>query len=173
MPDKIRYLAYGSNLHPLRLAARVPSARVLGVVELPGHILGFHKRSHDDSGKCLLYPSQDAHALAWGVLYEFDADEKPLLDHAEGRGNGYLDRYIELRFNGTMQTALVYEAQASHIDTALLPYHWYKRLVIAGARHHGFPPDYIAAIEAVASKDDKHHERARENAALLHRMGWV
>ena len=57
----IHYLAYGSNLHPLRLTLRVPSARVIGVVEMPGYMLEFHKRSIDGSGKCLIYTEQGEH----------------------------------------------------------------------------------------------------------------
>lgn len=51
----IHYLAYGSNLHPIRMTERVPSARVLGAIELPDHLLAFNKRSTDGSSKCLLY----------------------------------------------------------------------------------------------------------------------
>lgn len=29
-------IAYDSNLHPIRMEERVPSARALGIVELPG-----------------------------------------------------------------------------------------------------------------------------------------
>jgi gamma-glutamylcyclotransferase len=48
------YLAYGSNLHPLRLMQRVSSAKVEDVIELPGRQGNFHKRSPDGSGKCNL-----------------------------------------------------------------------------------------------------------------------
>jgi len=37
--SEILYLAYGSNLHPLRLRQRVPSCRRLGPVSLPGYKL--------------------------------------------------------------------------------------------------------------------------------------
>ena len=52
---RIISLAYGSNLHPFRLTHRVPSAKLLGVVSVPGKRLAFHKRSDDGSGKCLFY----------------------------------------------------------------------------------------------------------------------
>jgi len=173
MSDKVQYLAYGSNLHPMRLAARVPSARVIGVVELPGCMLKFHKRSHDDSGKCLLDKAAGSQHMAYGVLYEFDAHEKGALDIAEGRGNGYMDHRVQVRLNGSTHAPFVYEAQSTHIDLKLLPYHWYKHLVVAGARYHGLPADYIASIEAVPSKSDPNLQRAQDNADLLRRMGWV
>lgn len=55
----VHYLAYGSNLHPLRLTARVSSARPLGTVPMPGYKIAFHKRSIDHSGKCLFYVTHD------------------------------------------------------------------------------------------------------------------
>ncbi|TNF88372.1 MAG: gamma-glutamylcyclotransferase, partial [Gammaproteobacteria bacterium] len=42
--DSLYYFAYGSNMSPARLQARVPSARPLGVYRLKGHRLSFHKR---------------------------------------------------------------------------------------------------------------------------------
>ncbi len=47
----IHVFAYGSNLCQRRMVARVPSARVVGVGRLSGHILRFHKRSTDGSAK--------------------------------------------------------------------------------------------------------------------------
>jgi len=52
---KLNYLAYGCNLHPVRLQKRVPSAVFTGMVELHGRILSFSKRSVDGSGKCTIW----------------------------------------------------------------------------------------------------------------------
>ena len=35
-------------------------------------------------------------------------------------------------------------------DPSLTPYDWYKAFVLAGAREHGLPQDYVAALDAVA-----------------------
>lgn len=163
----IHYLAYGSNLHPLRLAARVPSARVIGVVEMPGYLLAFHKRSIDGSGKCLIYTEQAQCHKMYGVLYEFDAREKEALDKAEGKGGGYCEQLVQLPLNGETYTPYVYVAQSTHIDPSLVPYHWYKALVLVGARHHGFPADYIASIEETPSKSDPDAKRKQENENIL------
>jgi hypothetical protein len=165
--NTVHYLAYGSNLHPLRLGARVPSARVVGVVALPGYRLAFHKRSIDGSGKCLLYAARDPHHQVYGVLYEIDAGEKTALDRAEGKGGGYCEQVLQVTIDGLQYAPYLYAARASHIDPSLLPYHWYKRLVLAGARYHGFPAAYVAAIEATPSKPDDDARRRRENEALL------
>jgi gamma-glutamylcyclotransferase len=169
MPN-VFYLAYGSNLHPLRLAARVPSARVVGVVEMPNYQLAFHKRSIDGSGKCLIYAEQGQHQKIYGVLYEFDCQEKAALDKAEGKGSGYCEQFIKISLNGETYTPYVYVAQATHIDLNFIPYHWYKDLVLAGARYHDFPVEYIASIEATLSKPDNNEKRKQENEKLLMEM---
>lgn len=119
---KIYYLACGSNLHPARLVARVPSARVVGVVEMPGFVLAFHKCSIDGSGKCMLYTEQGADHKAFGVLYEFDANEKAKLDEVEGKGKGYIEQLAQFPLNGETYTPYIYIAQSTHIDATLVPY---------------------------------------------------
>lgn len=172
MPN-VFYLAYGSNLHPVRLNERVPSALAIGVVELPGYSLAFHKRSDDDSGKCLLYIAQRDSDKTYGVLYEFDASQKPALDDAEGKGKGYFEQQVSVPLNGQNYTAFFYMASSTQIDPARVPYHWYKNLVLAGAHFHDLPPDYIASIKSVPSKEDFNKQRKELNEALLRRMGWV
>lgn len=169
----VHYLAYGSNLHPLRLAARVHSARVIGIVEMPGYLLAFHKRSTDDSGKCLIYTEQGQHNKMYGVLYEFNGQEKADLDNAEGKGSGYCEQLVQFPLNGETYTPFVYVAQSTHIDSSLVPYHWYKDLVLAGARYHGFPAEYIESIEATPSKPGLDAKRKQENEDLLRQMGQV
>lgn len=39
----------------------------------------------------------------------------------------------------------------------------YKNLVLAGARYHKFPNEYVAAIEATPSKPDPDAKRTQEN----------
>lgn len=169
----VHYLAYGSNLHPLRLAARVPSARVIGVVDMAGYRLAFHKRSVDGSGKCLIYTEQGERHKMYGVLYEFDAREKANLDVLEGNGKGYFEQLVQFPLNEQTYTPYIYVAQSTHIDSTLVPYHWYKKLVLAGARYHRFPPEYVAAIEATPSKADPDAKRTQENENLLRKMGQV
>ena len=65
----------------------------------------------------------------------------------------------------TLLTTLTY--LATRTDATLCPYDWYKALVIAGAREHGLPPEYLAAIEIVKAKSDDDAERRAANRALL------
>lgn len=160
----LRYLAFGSNLHPARLTARTPSARALGPVRLEGWQLRFHKRSHDGSGKCSLLETGRAEDLAYGVIYELDPADRSALDAAEGLGAGYDLRVIELADFGEV---FFYVAQPGYVDDALVPYTWYHRFVLEGARYHGLPQDYLQRLEAVRAVADPEPERAALNARIL------
>ncbi|MES2580506.1 MAG: gamma-glutamylcyclotransferase family protein [Pseudomonadota bacterium] len=168
----IHYVAYGSNLHPTRMTERVPSARVLGVIVLPGYLLAFNKRSTDKSAKCMLYSQQTQPSQAYGVLYEFNSNEKKLLDNAEGLGNGYYEQQVNVPLNGIDYIAYIYMANSSHIDTSLPPYTWYKNLVLAGAVYHNFPAEYVQYIMDIASLEDFDIDRREKNNELLRQIGW-
>lgn len=140
---------------------------------MPGYRLAFHKRSVDGSGKCLIYTEQGQSHKMYGILYEFDVSEKAFLDKAERKGNGYCEQLVQFSLNGEMYTPHVYVTQSTHIDPSLVPYHWYKGLVLAGARYHHFPAEYIASIEATQSKSDPNIKRTQENENLLRQMEKV
>lgn len=106
----------------------------------------------------------------YSVLYEFQASQKALLDTAEGNGKGYLQESVKISLNGQMYNPYVYVAATSHIDVTLHPYDWYKRLVIEGALHHGFPAEYIASLEAIPSISDSDDQRVHAHEQLLTRM---
>jgi gamma-glutamylcyclotransferase len=107
------------------------------------------------------------------VLYEIDAREKASLDALEGSGKGYREQLVQFPLNGETYTPYIYVAQSTHIDPALIPYHWYKSLVLAGAKYHNFPDEYVAAIEATPSKADPDAKRTQENDHLLKQMEQV
>lgn len=140
---------------------------------MPGYLLAFHKHSIDGSGKCLIYTEQGEHHKMYGVLYEFDAREKANLDELEGNGKGYREQLLQFLLNGETYAPYIYVAQSTHIDPTLVPYHWYKNLVLVGTRYHNFPAQYIAAIEATPSKADPDVKRTQENENLLRQMGQI
>ncbi len=161
--DRFVSFAYGSNMPVARLRERCPSAHAIGVAELPGHELRWHKRSRDGSGKCDIVAS-DA-ASVFGVLYEIANDEKPDLDRAEGLGAGYEEIEIEVLCGGESLKVKAY--RATDTDPARRPYTWYRALVLAGAKEHGLPAPYIAGLESVPADQDP--DRARHDK----RMGLI
>ncbi len=164
----LHYLAFGSNLHPLRLGERVPSARLRGRIELPGCRLAFHKRGQDGSGKGdLVWTGGSGHRVV-GALFAIDAAEKGRLDAAEGAG--YRAAPLTVRLGLETVEAFVYLGNASHIDPELRPFRWYRDLVWAGARFHGAPEAYLAGIAAVPAAADPDPGRRARSEALLARI---
>ena len=167
--SKLFYFAYGSNLHPLRITARVPSARFLGLKTVPGYRLHFHKRhQQDNSGKCNMYYTGGDDDIVIGAIYEMPEHEKPLLDQCEGPG--YRCDSIALEFAGTELDCFVYIAEESHIDDQLVPHCWYKNLVLLGAEFHGLPDDYLDTIRRVEAGTDPDQEQHRRNYLLVDQM---
>jgi len=158
------YFAYGSNMFSARMKGRVSSSVVEDSGYLYEHKLAFHKVGRlDSTGKCdAHYTGMRADSLI-GVLYRIDSDHRDLLDTIEGCGNGYERKKVGIKsFSGKLVTAFTY--CASHIDPAVKPFHWYKKHVLAGAKEHAFPNEYISLIESIESIDD--HDTVREQKEL-------
>ncbi|MEM9056986.1 MAG: gamma-glutamylcyclotransferase family protein [Pseudomonadota bacterium] len=160
----VRYLAYGSNLHPLRLTARTPSARLLGSVALEGWRLVFHKRGQDGSGKCNL---RSGEGRVQAAVYQLSADDLATLDAIEGVNRGYRRDTLSVDGFGSCQA---YLAEQPYVDASVRPFCWYRDLVLEGCRFHGFPERYVAAVAAVRCEPDPNAERRREHEALLARL---
>jgi hypothetical protein len=103
-----------------------------------------------------------------GAIYQINYDHKNELDRYEG--NGYMDNEITLHHDGEVYTCFTYLAQQSHIVDDVRPYHWYKKLVVLGARYLEFPSSYISSIEAVESMEDPESGRRRERAKLIEKI---
>jgi hypothetical protein len=166
--SKLHYLAYGSNLHPVRLKERVPSARPLGWVALPGCRLTFHTVGQDGSGKCDLRVTREGGDTAYAALYELAAAEKPALDEAEGPP--YRIETWEVGLEGQRYSAFVYLARTEAVDAQRLPFVWYRDVVTEGARYMGFPARYVARIGHVTAREDPDEARCRRHRELLSRM---
>jgi cation transport regulator ChaC len=159
------YFAYGSNMSVPRLRHRVPSAHALSAAMLHGHRLAFHKAGRDGSAKCDAAPGRCVQEHLYGVVYRIDPQERPLLDAAEGLGNGYEEKRVSVRcLDGPEVEAFTY--CATHIDPSLRPFPWYLEHVIRGARAHGLPPSYIAMITGVQTTADWDASRQASEMAI-------
>jgi len=156
---RVRYFAYASNMLTARLHERVPSALAIGIGKLVGHTLRWDKRSGwDGSGKCDAEATGRQEDVVWGVVFELDPEEKAALDQAEGLGAGYLEKTVHVVTESGPVTAVMYYANDK--DASLRPYHWYKALVIAGAREHGLPASYRSRLQLVVTVSDPNPGRA-------------
>jgi hypothetical protein len=104
-----------------------------------------------------------------GVLFSFDPAARAALDKAEGVGSGYEHASVTvINEKGRRRKVLTYLAMPDYIDESLRPYGWYKEFVLAGAREHGLPPDYVAQhIESVEEIDDADNAREMRHRATL------
>lgn len=164
----VAIFAYGSNMLTARMTARVPSAGLLGSVLLERFVLRWNKRSKDGSAKCSIEETGRREDVVWGVLYALDREGKGKLDHFEGLGRGYGERLVTVLAAGRPTRVSVYYATSTDLNAR--PYDWYRDLVVAGAREHGLPPEYIRSLEAVLATPDPKESRAAE-ARLLLRAG--
>ncbi len=144
----MRYAAYGSNLHPLRLRKRISSTQLIGTAFVPDWSLHFHKRSKDKSGKCNIVSGGDGIHVA---VFNISVEDKVTLDGIEGLSSGYSKMTLSVPGFGDCAS---YTADESHIDDSLAPYDWYKELVLIGARVHDFPNDYVNRIDSIAARRD-------------------
>lgn len=156
--------AYGSNMLTARLRERVSSARPLGTACLTGFSLRWHKVSVDGSGKCDVVEDATPGVCVWGVVFAIESAQKGSLDKAEGLGNGYGSLKVSVMLGGA--TLAVQAYVATRRDAAYLPYDWYKALVVAGAREHDLPPDYVAVLKAQPCTIDTNEGRRRKNLLL-------
>lgn len=164
------YFGYGSNMLTARLRDRVPSATPHSTGWVDGYDLRFHKRSEDGSGKCNIVPVEDS--VVHGVVFEVAPHEVDALDEAERRGRGYARQNVRVRGRSSSVEAFGYVAQPAYVDDALLPYEWYRALVLAGAQEHGLPGSYVAALRTVRSYPDPNGARRRQYRALLDDAGY-
>lgn len=157
--------AYGSNMLSVRLRQRCPSAKPVGVAELHGYGLRWHKRSNDGSGKCDIAVESATDGRVLGVLYEIDDGEKEALDEAEGFGQGYEEIDVQVVLDGKGTKAKAY--RATKIDAKLKPFTWYRAFVIAGAKEHALPKDYIDRLVMVDAIEDTNRVRHDRNMRLI------
>jgi len=165
------YFAYGSNLHPLRLTARVPSARVIGRCRLDGYGFSLKHPSLDGSGKCNIFPADMDNTQVVGVLYEIQNPmQKRILDEIEGEQFGWGAIEVDVRNQNVTRQAFTYTACANPPEQSAPPYHWYHEIVLLGALFHGLPDVFVEQIVKTKSQPDLDYSRNKMNQALVARL---
>ena len=168
MVSGIVYFAYGSNLHPLRLLERVPSSEFVCRGSIEKYRLVFSKHSEDGSAKCTIEHTGKSNDIVHGAIYRISIAEKPILDRYEGIG--YRDMEISVRGEEGVVDCITYVAKQSHLVESVLPYDWYRDLVVVGSEYHSMPEAYIESLRMVDAVTDPHPQRRNRNLELLQRM---
>lgn len=163
MDGHFLYFAFGSNMHPLRLAQRTPSCHPLGIAQLGGHVLRFHKRSRvadDSSGKCNVLATGRPGDRVHGVVYRILESDRAALDEAEGAGRGYEAVTLRVSMGSGRVRVWSYRAHPDWIDDRLRPYDWYLALVAGGADFHGLPRSWRESLKKTPTVADPDRARA-------------
>jgi gamma-glutamylcyclotransferase len=161
------YFAYGSNMliERLRAKTRCPSAKAIGAGLAANYRVCFTKRSRDGSGKGALVPGNGHDAF--GVLFAIDSSECVSLDAAEGHGYAPLTSLpVTELASGAVRNARSYTGLDEYLDDTLLPYDWYRALVLAGAMQNGLPAAQIEALRSLPARADPDVSRATRIEAL-------
>lgn len=101
------------------------------------------------------------------AVYELKRSEKLKLDRIEGLGRGYDEQQLEVAGFGS---CFAYIASRESVDESLVPYSWYKKLVLLGCEYHGIPDTYVHVIRNVAEVGDMDKQRHAKNMQLARRI---
>jgi gamma-glutamylcyclotransferase len=157
--------AYGSNMLTARLCRRTPSAHKLFVGTIRGYTLAFNKLGRDGSAKANIVKSEDNSAQVHGVVFQVSPEELILLDNEEQNYDRI--KVLVKAEVGADLLADAYIAKPGALCENIKAFDWYLALVIAGAKEHDLPKDYVLHLESSASKADPDFERQRINQTLL------
>ena len=129
MRTPILYFAYGSNMHPARMARRCPGAITVGVGVLRNHRLT--ERLYAD------IDFQEGREVR-GVLYLITEAHLRSLDAHEGYPKVYRRMWLDVEFDGIVYQAVTYEMTAeTKAARDGRPYpEEYRMLCSEGARIH-------------------------------------
>ncbi len=130
------YFAYGSNLWPLRMRARCPSAVAIATGRLAGWELRYAKPGVDGTAKLDIVPRRGFEVH--GAVYAIEDAERPALDAAEP---GYDAVTVSVDTDAGPLAVLAYRWPGPVTDAG--PAAWYRRMAVVGARHHRLPEGYV------------------------------
>ena len=143
------YFAYGSNLDPRTFLGR---RQMRPLRTSPARL--------DDWALCFDLPvgpgergvgnvRLQAGAVVWGVAYELGESDADRLDRTEGVHRGaYLRAPVQVEtVGGVILDAFTYHSQRGLAERK--PSRRYLGLLLAGARHHGLPADYVQMLRAI------------------------
>ena len=148
------YFAYGSNLDWKQMKDRCPSARFVGVAQLPDHRLAFTRKSFK-RGCGVADAVRENECSVWGSVYEISALDVGALDKSEGfrpgrEKNSYWRRECLVFLDGDEKRPVTAQAYfAEQEPDPPPPNQAYKALIFSGARHWHLPDEYITELEAI------------------------
>jgi gamma-glutamylcyclotransferase len=165
--QRVYVFAYGSNMLTKRLEDRITILRYCCTGRIFQYKLYFNKRGSDGSAKANIRFTGCDKDEVWGVIFEVSKESVSILDDHE-------PNYDRVRIHVHTQSgpgvmADVYRASSDGIEEELLPYDWYLKVIIAGAKEHNLPESYVSLLESTTFVADPDEERRRNGLNLLNR----
>ena len=161
MPD-LWYFAYGSNLDPRTFLGRRgmrPREAVAGVVRDWALVFDLAVGSGE---RAVANVRHQRGAQVWGVAYRIAAKEFDRLDRTEGVHRGAYTR-IPVRMTTTAGDGLdVFTYHRERGTPGRKPSRRYLGLLLAGARHHLLPDEWVAYLRALPLAVDEREARQGE-----------
>ena len=155
------YFAYGSNMHFGRMIERLSRVRFLETAILGEHTIRFHKLGRDRSGKCNVVTDPERHVA--GAIYRLEAKAFSLLDRIEGSGYRRMPIVVRGIRSARRYRANCYVAKTVAIEESLIPYDWYRDIVVDGARCLGLAGDYVEWLRSFPAQTDPNRLRRIKN----------
>jgi gamma-glutamylcyclotransferase (GGCT)/AIG2-like uncharacterized protein YtfP len=165
MPSRPSYFAYGSNMDPVQMMERCPSACFVTIAELADHRLAFSRTSRKRRcGVADVLAAADCQV--WGVVYSIALEnDLAALDAFEGyrpgrrTGNSYTLHQTAVHPGGDPLISLpVFLYHAEKEANPPKPSTDYLGHLLRGAEHWGLPRHYrqsLAAIPTLAPGETK------------------
>lgn len=152
------YFAYGSNMNPEQMKKSCPNATAKGIAKLDNHKLTFPRLSSNWGGGIASVDPKKGSEV-WGVLYEVSEDEMRQLDESEGylgpeNAKNVYERVgaVAVVHFGALVQAVLYEI--AYNRGSFPPSRKYLDTILAGARAHGLPAEYITMLEGIQTTAD-------------------
>lgn len=141
----LRYFAYGANIDPDRMAARVPEAVVVG----PGYVerfgVEFTIRDREWGGG-VLNAREDPDATLWGLLYEGPDEAFAVLDTFQGDAALLEKAHVSVVTDAGPIEAITY--RVIKIANYVRPSDRYLAHLTRSMKAQGLPPEAVQAVLA-------------------------
>ena len=146
MQQILFYFAYGSNLHPGRMATRCPAAKYLGPAKLPNYRLV--ERLNADI-------EYDVGSWVYGGLYAITPEDLTRLDAFEGYPKAYRRLSLEVVYRQISSFAITYEmTEPTKAKRDGIPYpEAYRAICAEGARLRRIKNAFKAARDQQAESE--------------------
>lgn len=149
------YFAYGPDMNPARMVQRSPGHRSLGVARLENYWFSFPRFSPSERSATISIVESPG-SVVWGALYELPEEDVPILNHIHGFDpegppgiNEHVAREVNVQRLGHVQPLVASTYIAVADERKAQPSEAYMMLILDGARYHGLPKAYLAALQAV------------------------